>query len=55
MSEKRFQRYLGDGVYADKDERGWVWIYTSDGINSSSKICLDPDVLSSLVEFYQEK
>lgn len=42
--------YLGDGVYAEND--GWhIWIWTSDGVQSSQKIALEPKVLDSLVKY----
>jgi hypothetical protein len=35
--------YIGDGVY--------VWIYTSNGIEESIKIALEPEVLANLNNF----
>lgn len=46
--------YLGDGVYASFD--GYqVWVWTSDGIMDSKKIALDPDIIASLVSFYERE
>ena len=39
--------YLGDGVYASFD--GYqVWIWTSNGIENSPRIALEPGVLDAL-------
>lgn len=42
--------YLGDGVYAEQD--GYhIWLWTSDGINDSRKIALEPAVLDALFAY----
>jgi hypothetical protein len=42
--------YLGDGVYASFD--GYqIWIWTSDGINQSHRIALEPKAMTSLVSY----
>jgi hypothetical protein len=42
--------YIGDGVYAEYDGYN-VWIYTSNGIEESIKIALEPEVLANLNNF----
>lgn len=46
------ETYLGDGVYAEFD--GYqIWIYTSNGIERSPKIALEPSTFVSLVEYHK--
>jgi hypothetical protein len=45
--------YIGDGVYADFDGY-YIWLYTSDGIEKSAKIALEPEVLDALNNFALE-
>ena len=46
------KEYLGDGVYAQFD--GYqTWIWTSNGIEESPKIALEPGVLFALNRFDQ--
>lgn len=45
--------YLGDGAYARFDGFS-VWIYTSDGINTTNEVCLEPEVLARLLEYVAE-
>ncbi len=42
--------YLGDAVYAEFD--GWdVVLTTTDGISTTNRICLEPEVLAALDEY----
>ena len=44
------ETYLGDGVYAAQD--GYhIWIWTSDGIDKSKPIALEPQVLDALTKY----
>ena len=48
MTEDR--QYIGDGVYAWFD--GYqVWIYTSNGVEESKPIALDPLTMNSLINY----
>lgn len=48
--EMQREAYIGDGVYATFD--GWqVWIYTSNGVDKSKAIALEPAVLEALNKF----
>ena len=47
------KRYLGDAVYADRDERGIV-LTTEDGIRATNTIVLDPEVIAALEEYLKE-
>lgn len=46
MSDRRFETYLGDGAYVYLDPYGGVVLYTSDGINETNRVVLEPEVLS---------
>lgn len=39
--------YLGDGVYAEFDGY-YIWLYTSNGVEESQRIALEPQVLDNL-------
>lgn len=42
--------YLGDGAYAGVDrETMSVWIYTSNGIQITNQVCLEPEVFEALL------
>lgn len=43
--------YLGDAVYADMDEHGILWLHTSDGLNWTNEIALEPSVWIQLLTF----
>jgi hypothetical protein len=44
------RKYLGDYVYAEFD--GYhIWLITSDGIEDTNKIALEPQVLSTLKRY----
>lgn len=47
----RTTTYLGDGVYA-RFANGMVHIWTSNGMTKSAEIALDPDVMSSLLQYH---
>lgn len=42
--------YIGDGVYAEFDGY-YIWLYTSNGVDESTRIALEPEVLSNLNNF----
>lgn len=45
--------YLGDGVYASFD--GFqIWLETSDGLEITNKVALDPTVLDCLMEYLKK-
>lgn len=47
------KQYLGDGVYADFD--GYqVKLTVSDGVYDTDKIYLNPEVMKSLIEYYEK-
>lgn len=39
--------YLGDGVYARVDD-GYIWLYTSDGIDKTPEIAIELEVFQRL-------
>ena len=45
------KEYLGDSVYAESTEEGFIMLTTEDGINVSNTIILDSEVYDSLVKF----
>lgn len=47
--------YLGDGVYAEKDDYGGVWLLANDRVCPTDRIYLEPKVFTSLVEFVSRK
>jgi hypothetical protein len=52
-NERENHAYIGDGVYAEFD--GYrIWLRTGHHLDSEcdNKICLEPEVLDSLNEFY---
>lgn len=50
MTNKKFERYLGDGVYAEYDGYHIV-LKTSDGITTKNTIFLDDSVFNALIEY----
>jgi hypothetical protein len=52
MSTHR-KAYLGDGVYAERDENGRVVLTAENGISASDTIYLEPEVLQQLIEWAQ--
>jgi hypothetical protein len=44
------ETYIGDGVHVSFDGFS-LWIWTSNGIIKSDKICLEPDVFAALKGF----
>jgi hypothetical protein len=40
--------YLGDGVYAELDDFGSLVLTTEDGIATTNRIVLEPEVLAAL-------
>lgn len=47
---RRNTRYLGDGVYVEKDDIQ-IWLYTFDGIVCTNQIALDPSVYANLMRY----
>lgn len=51
--ELKDQIYLGDGVYAGQD--GYhIWLWTSNGVEDSSPIALEPAVIDFLNTYRAE-
>jgi hypothetical protein len=48
-----YKTYLGDGAYVELSdvELGGVWLTTSDGIEDTNAIYLEPSVLAALLEY----
>lgn len=46
------KRYLGDGVYASRDEYDLI-LTTEDGITVRNRIVMEPEVLRNLFEYLQ--
>lgn len=50
---KSNKQYLGDAVYADFD--GYQVVLTvSDGVYATDRIYLDPEVMKTLIEYYEK-
>ena len=45
--------YIGDAVYAKKDDFGGVWLTTESGTEVTNSIYLEPDVYSNLKLFVE--
>lgn len=43
------KHYLGDGVYLDEDDSGWLVLTTENGIEATNTIYLDLDVAKALL------
>lgn len=43
--------YLGDGVYATVDDYGVVTLTTENGIETTNRIVLEPEVMRALERF----
>lgn len=43
--------YLGDGAYAEVDECGDVILTTEDGIRTTNRIVLEPEVLDAFMRY----
>jgi hypothetical protein len=50
MSSENPKTYLGDGVYAEFDGHGFI-ITTSNGIETTNTIYLEPEVLQAFVNW----
>ena len=46
------KEYIGDGAYAHYDGYS-IWLTTSDGYRDTNKVCLEPPVLSSFLEYIE--
>ena len=51
MAVRLYETYIGDGAYVYMTAWGDVMIYTSNGIEETNSICLEPSVLSSFQEW----
>ena len=47
------QEYIGDGAYARYDGYSF-WISTSDGLNVTNQVCLEPEVLKSFLQYVKK-
>jgi hypothetical protein len=47
--------YMGDGVYIHLDPGGGVVILTSDGMNVTNQIFLDPETLTAVKLWLKDK
>lgn len=43
------KQYLGDAVYADRDELGRIVLTTENGISTTNIIILEPEVYTALL------
>lgn len=52
QSELDGSEYLGDGVYIKQENSiGWFILFTSDGMKTTNKIFLGPEVCQLLTEY----
>ena len=49
-NETNPKSYLGDGCYVEWDGHN-CWLHTSDGVQMTNTICLEPSVLRELLRF----
>lgn len=47
--------YLGDGVYAKRDQCGGIVLTTENGVETTNTIYLEPDVMKSLIQYTRGK
>lgn len=47
------KRYLGDAVYADRDELGRIVLTTEGGIRTINTIILEPEVYTALLAWVE--
>jgi hypothetical protein len=47
-------KYIGDGAYVRMDDDRVV-IFTSNGLGTTNRVVLEPDVLVSLIQFLKER
>ena len=45
------KQYLGDSVYAEMNDAHQLVLTTEDGIRTTNRICLEPEVLSALFDY----
>lgn len=45
------QIYLGDGAYARVEDWGDVTLYTSDGLNTTNQVVLEPHLLENFLRW----
>ena len=49
-NDKRFNEYLGDGLYADFD--GYhVEVYAWNGVNKTNRVFFEPSVLDTFLDY----
>lgn len=48
-----FETYLGDGAYAYLGEYQDVVLYTSNGIEETNRVVLEPMVMQTLLEWFE--
>jgi hypothetical protein len=46
------QEYLGDGAYVHHDGFS-IWLTTSNGIETTNEICLEPEVLAAFLAYVE--
>ncbi len=49
------RKYLGDGAYVEFDDFGCIWLVTNDGIRDTNRVCLEPVVWATLMEYVDER
>ena len=47
--------YLGDGVYASVDELGRFALMTENGIRTTNRIILEPEVLEEFMDYVERE
>jgi hypothetical protein len=47
------KHYIGDGVYVKYDGFA-LWLTTENGLATTNRICLEPDVLKAFLEYLQD-
>jgi len=50
MARQETKAYLGDGAYVEFDGFA-LWLTTEDGIRTTNRICLEPEVYRALTEY----
>ena len=49
---KMDKEYVGDGAYVSYDGYS-IWLTTEDGYSTTNKVCLEPSVLKTFLEYVQ--
>jgi hypothetical protein len=50
MASREGKAYLGDGAYVEFDGFA-LWLTTEDGLRTTNRICLEPEVYGALTEY----